>query len=54
MIDIQQQEPWRAIQFIQCLLRPNIDARVFEIVSYAILKEYYGDKKYIGAGYLIN
>ncbi len=45
IIDIQQQEPWRAIEFIQGLLRPNIDARVFEIVSYAILKEYYGDQK---------
>ena len=45
MIDIQQQEPLRAIEFIRGLLRPNIDARVFEIVSYAILKEYYGDKR---------
>ncbi|MDF5738941.1 MULTISPECIES: restriction endonuclease [unclassified Nostoc] len=45
MIDIHQQEPLRAIEFIRGLLRPNIDARVFEIVSYAILKEYYGDKK---------
>jgi len=45
MIEIQQQEPWRAIEFIQGLLKPNIDARVFEIVSYAILKEYYGDQK---------
>ncbi len=45
MIDIQQQEPLRSIEFIRGLLRPNIDARVFEIVSYAILKEYYGDKK---------
>jgi hypothetical protein len=45
MIDIQQQEPRRAIEFIQSLLIPNIDARVFEIVSYAILKQYYGDQK---------
>lgn len=45
MIDIQQQEPLRSIEFIRGLLRPNIDARVFEIVSYAILKEYYGDQK---------
>ncbi|ERT07935.1 putative type II restriction endonuclease [Lyngbya aestuarii BL J] len=45
MIDIQQQDPLRAIEFIRSLLRPNIDARVFEIVSYAILKEYYGDQK---------
>lgn len=41
MIDIQELEPGRAIEFIRSLLRANIDARVFEIVSYAILKEYY-------------
>ena len=45
MMEIQQQEPLRAIEFIRGLLRPNIDARVFEIVSYAILKEFYGDQK---------
>ncbi|MBE9226957.1 restriction endonuclease [Phormidium sp. LEGE 05292] len=44
MIDIQQQEPQRAIEFIRSLLKPNIDARVFEIVSYAILKEYYAEQ----------
>lgn len=45
MIDIQKQEPLQAIEFIRGLLRPNIDARVFEIVSYAILKEYYQEQK---------
>lgn len=45
MIDVQHQEPSRSIEFIRGLLRPNVDARVFEIVSYAILKEYYGDQK---------
>jgi len=45
MIDIQQQEPQTAIDFIRGLLRPNIDARVFEIVSYAILKQYYSDQQ---------
>ncbi|PSF36109.1 restriction endonuclease [Aphanothece hegewaldii CCALA 016] len=44
MLVIQQQELTRAIEFIRGLLRPNIDARVFEIVSYAILKEYYADQ----------
>ena len=29
-------------EFIRGRLQPNVDARVFEIVSYAILKEYYG------------
>ena len=28
--------------FIASLLKPNVDARVFEITSFAILKEYYG------------
>lgn len=32
-------------QFILGLLAPNIDARLFEIVSYAILKYYYHDQK---------
>lgn len=45
MIDIQQQEPIRSIEFIRGLLRPNIDARVFEIVTYAILKEYYTEQQ---------
>ena len=45
MIEIQAQSPMEAIEFIRGLLKPNIDARVFEIVSYAILKEYYGDRQ---------
>jgi len=44
MMDIQKEEPKKAIAFIRGLLRPNVDARVFEIVSYAILKEYYSDR----------
>lgn len=44
LIDIQEQQPSRAIEFIQGLLKPNVDARVFEIVSYAILKEYYANQ----------
>ena len=31
-------------EFIVDLLRPNVDARIFEIVSYAILKPYYGEQ----------
>jgi hypothetical protein len=45
MIEIQKQAPRQAIEFIRDLLKPNIDARVFEIVSYAILKEYYEEQK---------
>jgi len=29
--------------FIMQLVRPNVDARIFEIVSYAILKSYYAN-----------
>lgn len=34
-----------ALQFISSLLDPSVDARLFEIVSYSILKYYYHDKK---------
>ena len=47
-IKIQQIEsanPQPYVAFIQNLLRPNVDARIFEIVSYSILKEYYQDQK---------
>ncbi len=33
-----------ATDFVKQLLRPNVDARVFEIVSYAILKQHYAEK----------
>jgi hypothetical protein len=45
MINIQKKNPEQAIEFIRGLLKPNIDARVFEIVSYAILKEFYADRQ---------
>ncbi|MDB9538506.1 restriction endonuclease [Anabaenopsis tanganyikae CS-531] len=45
LMAIQEQSPEKAIEFIRGLLKPNIDARVFEIVSYAILKQYYADQK---------
>jgi hypothetical protein len=49
MMDIQVQEPGKAISFIRSLLQPNVDARVFEIVSYSILKQfYYGQQIYWG------
>lgn len=35
----------RIFSFISGLLEPNVDARLFEIVSFAILKYYYWDKK---------
>lgn len=39
---VQTDAPDEVREFIRDLLRPNVDARVFEIVSYAILKPYYG------------
>ena len=38
---LQASEPDEALEFVQSLLRPNVDARLFEIVSFAILKYYY-------------
>jgi hypothetical protein len=35
----------QAASFILELLHPNVDARIFEIVSYAILKEHFSDVK---------
>lgn len=38
---IQRKKPHQVIDFIKTLLAPNVDARIFEIVSYAILKAAY-------------
>ena len=35
----------KAVEFIKKLLAPNVDARIFEIVSYSILKYFYHDQK---------
>lgn len=42
--EIENAEPQKVQEFILGLLAPNIDARLFEIVSYAILKYYYYDQ----------
>jgi len=39
---IHERQPDEVQDFIAGLLRPNVDARVFELVSYAILKPFYG------------
>lgn len=39
---LHEKNPEEARAFIAALLKPNVDARVFEIVSFAILKSYYG------------
>jgi len=43
--NIHNADPLKAKEFILQLLAPNIEARLFEIVSYAILKYYYHDQK---------
>jgi hypothetical protein len=39
---LQKAQPQEAIDFIEAQLQPTVDARVFEIVSYAVLKAKYG------------
>lgn len=41
MISLQERNPEQIRDFIRNRLAPHVDARVFEIVSYAILKQYY-------------
>ena len=45
LIGIEESSQSEATAFIRGLLQPNVDARVFEIVSYAILKEYYAGQQ---------
>ncbi len=42
---IEKTSPENVEEFILSLLAPNVDARLFEIVSYAILRFYYHDKR---------
>lgn len=53
MQNIKNLKPEKAIEFISSLLAPNVDARLFEIVSYSILKFYYHDQQ-IFWGFEIN
>lgn len=41
---IENEEPEQIKDFILNLIAPNVDARLFEIVSYSILKYYYNDQ----------
>ncbi|ACF14943.1 conserved hypothetical protein [Chloroherpeton thalassium ATCC 35110] len=45
LIDLQEESPEKAVQFVKSLFRPNVDARIFEIASFAVLKEYYAGQK---------
>jgi hypothetical protein len=42
--EIGAKDPSKAIEFVISQLQPNVDARVFEIVSYAVLKAKYHTK----------
>lgn len=41
---LSKKNPDEAKAFIASLLKPNVDARVFEITSFAVLKEHYGQE----------
>lgn len=52
---IEKSKPKKLIEFINNLLAPNIDARLFEIVSYSILKfKYYYHDQQIYWGYEVD
>jgi hypothetical protein len=42
--ELAQSDEKSAIGFIEAQLKPEIDARVFEIVSFSVLKAFYGDQ----------
>lgn len=42
--DLGKSDPEKAIDFVIQQLKPNVDARVFEIASYAVLKAKYGQQ----------
>lgn len=39
-----ESDPQKVSEFIEGLLRPEVDARIFEIVSFAVLKGHYSDQ----------
>lgn len=44
LLEINEGDPSSSISFIRGLLQPNVDARIFEIVSFSILKYYFAEK----------
>lgn len=42
--NLSQGQLYQAEEFIRALLSPNVDARIFEIVSYSILKHFYAEQ----------
>ena len=43
--NVQAKSPEKAVSFIRGLIQPNVDARIFEIASFSILKYYYCDQR---------
>ena len=43
MQTVSKNNPIEVKEYLLSLLRPNVDARIFEIVSFAVLKSYYED-----------
>ena len=41
---LSSEDPNEAVRFVEDQLKPNVDARIFEIVSFAILKAHYGEQ----------
>ncbi len=44
LLKIENKDKDSAVNFIKNLMRPDADARIFEIVSYAVLKQHYAEK----------
>lgn len=44
MLKLKDEGEAEVNKFIESQIQPNVDARVFEIVSYAVLKAYYSDR----------
>lgn len=44
MSELSEDNAAGAIEFIREQLQPNVDARIFEIISFAILKAFYGEQ----------
>lgn len=42
--DLGKEDPSKAVDFVISQLKPNVDARIFEIVSYSVLKSKFGSE----------
>lgn len=42
--ELSEKDVGTALEFVREQLQPNVDARVFEIVSFSVLKSFYGEK----------